>query len=182
MAEKIDIFQVLDHCSKKNISFYENLPDDKKKAIAPFVIQRWLTGTSNGQQIFLINEIVNPFVFTLQKHKTLLWYLITCCMPGKTQRYFWNKTKTSTTKPETLTVVCEYFNYSKKHGRDAINVLKHSDIISCAESLGKQQDIISKINKEWGVKNAGSNKSKTLDDDSRADAGGSAGFEDIFEE
>lgn len=182
MAEKIDIFQVLDHCSKKNVSFYENLPDDKKKAIAPFVIQRWLTGTSNGQQIFLLNEIVNPFVFALQKHKMLVWYLMTCCMPGKPQKYFWNKTKSTTTRPETLAIICEYFNYSRKHGEEALPIIKYEDVILYAESLGKQRDVIVKINKEWGIKNGKESSKETKRINNSDDSRDARGFEDIFEE
>ena len=70
MAEKkhkLDIFRVLDHTSRKDQKFYRELTDDEQKAYMPLVAMRWMTGTTDARQIYFLNELVNPFVFTFTK-------------------------------------------------------------------------------------------------------------------
>lgn len=146
----IDIFRVLDHVSMKDANFYQSLPEQEQKAFQPLVVARWLTGTMNARQIYFLNELVNPFVFSLSKHKELLFDLMTICASGKKQRYFWNKaqSKKTTSTPECVSVVREFLGYNSIHAIEALPLLSDDDILDYAEQLGRQKEDIAKIKRE----------------------------------
>jgi hypothetical protein len=149
---KNDIFAVLGQANNKNAEYFENLPEDQQKALQPLLIQRWLTGTESARQVFMINEIVNPFVFSLFRHKQLLWQLITICTPGKFQKYTWTSQKTDKhSKPVSAQIVSQYYKYSAKHAKDAVKLLTYDQVVELAHQLGAQQDTITKIKKEFDV-------------------------------
>lgn len=149
-SRKLDIFKTLGQISVKNTSFYTDLSEEERKGFLPVVVTRWLSGTSSAKQIYFINELVNPFVFSLHKHPQLLYYLMTLCGPGKTQRYFWNKTASNkaTTMPNAVSVVREQFGYNSRQALEAMPLLSNDDILEYAEDLGRQKDIITKLKKE----------------------------------
>jgi len=149
---KLDLFKTLGNISKKNIDYFKTLSDEEKKDFIPFVVARWLSGTSNPRQIYFLNVVVNPFTFVLgQQHKELLYYLMTACATGKSQKYFWNKlpSKTTTAKPNAVRVVADYFDYSMRHAVEAIKVLTVDDVLRYAGDLGRQPEEIAKIKREF---------------------------------
>ena len=147
---KLDIFRTLNHIDRKDQNFYGDLSEEEKKGFLPVIVARWMSGTSDAKQVYILNEIVNPYVFSLHTHKELLYQLMTVCTSGRTKRYFWNKTASNkqTNLPETIEVIKEYFGYSTSHARDALKLLSKADILDCAEQLGRQKDEIAKITKE----------------------------------
>ena len=149
-THKLDIFNVLNQISTKKRNYYEGLSEEEQKAFMPLVVMRWLSGTRNARQVFYLNELVNPSVFSLHKHKKFLYYLMTICTTGHGQRYFWNKTlsKRSSTTPVTTQTICQFFGYNTREAADALPLLSDEDILSYAEDLGKQPDEIRKIKKE----------------------------------
>lgn len=147
---KLNIFDVLGKLSKKNSAFYDKLNEEEQKALQPLVVQRWLTGTDDARQIYFLNELVNPLVFPLTNHKKLLVQLMSICTSGRFQKYQWKKAKpkSSSSKPQTVAVIRETFDYSSRHATDAIPLLTDEDILEYAEQLGRQPDIIRAIKKE----------------------------------
>lgn len=147
---KFDIFKVLDHISTRNQAFFDKLSDDDLKDIHPLVLMRWLTGTSDKRQVFFINTLANPYIFSLTKHKRLLLKLLMTSCSGKSQRYAWNKqlSKAGASKPISTRVVCEYFGYSKRDADDALKLLQKQDILSMAEDLGYQHEDMLKLRRE----------------------------------
>ncbi len=147
---KLNIFQVLDHISKKDTEYYHKLTEEEQKAFLPVIVTRWLSGTSNARQVYFINELVNTSVFSLHKHKELLYYLMTICGPGRSQRYFWNKTasKKSNSTPISVSIIREYFGYNTTEALECMPLLSNDDIITYAEELGTQSDTITKLKKE----------------------------------
>lgn len=147
---KLDLFNTLGQLSKKNINTYSDLSDDDKKAFQPLVIMKWLSGTSNPAQVFFLNELVNPYVFSLHKHKGLLARLMTVTTTGNTQRYKWTKSKSKagSSTPKTIDLICEYFTYGSKHAVEVLAILSDDEILSFAEQLGRQPDDTKIIKKE----------------------------------
>lgn len=147
---KLDLFNFLNNISRKNEKFYRTLSEEEIKEISPLIIMRWLSGTKDARQIYFLNELVNPFVFTLGNHKELLVDLMTLCTSGRQQRYNFNKAKTKkTTKaPKTVEVIKEYFQYNMIDALEVMPMLSNDDIISFAEQLGRQPPEITAIKKE----------------------------------
>ncbi len=147
---KLDIFTVLEQISTKNLNYYDALSEEEQKAFMPLVVMRWLSGTRNARQVYFLNELVNPSVFSLHKHKKFLYYLMTLCTTGSGQRYFWNKTlsKRSSAAPTVNATIREFFGYNSREAADALPLLSNDDVLSYAEQLGKQPDDIRKIKKE----------------------------------
>lgn len=152
MAErKLDIFRVLKEADLKHTDFYASLTEEERKNFLPFLVTRWLSGTPNRRQIIFLNELVNPFTFSLVGHKELLWKLMTVCTSGKPQRYFWNKlpSKANSSKPISVQVVAEYFQLPTKDAQEAIACLSGNDVLDMAEELGRQPEEIAKLRKEY---------------------------------
>ncbi len=147
---KFDIFDVLGKINKKNTTFFREMPQEEQKAIAPVVLMRWMSGTTDARQVFFLNEAVNPFVFPLAKHPELLIDLMTICAPGKFTRYKWHKSlgKRTTSTPMAISVIREYFGYSHREAQESLPLLKSDDIKDLAEQLGYQKEEITKLNKE----------------------------------
>lgn len=147
----LDLFALLNNISKKDVEAFDRLTEQELREFQPYVIMRWLTGTESARQVFYLNTLANPFVWTLPKHKKLLYYLLTTCTSGKPQRYQWIKAqaKSSPRRPTSVNVVKQYCGYSSAHAVDALNVLTVNDIIEYATDLGYQKEDIAKIKKEW---------------------------------
>ena len=147
---KLDLFNFLNNMSRKNEKFYGTLSEEEIKEISPLILMRWLSGTNNPYQIYMLNELLNPFVFTLGKHKELLVDLMTLSTTGISQRYQFKKAKSKkTTKmPKTAAVIKEYFNYSTLDAVESIPLISNEDILALAEELGKQKPEITVIKKE----------------------------------
>lgn len=147
----LDLFALLDNISRKNVAAYDRLTDEELREFQPFVIMRWLTGTKSARQVFYLNTLLNPFVWTLPKHKKLLYYLLTSSTDGKPQRYTWTKvqSKKISSRPSSVEVIKSHFGYSTSHAIDALKVLSVDDVIEYANELGYQKEDIAKIKKEW---------------------------------
>lgn len=146
---KLDIFKVLGKISTKDKDYYPSLLEEEKKALAPLVVMRWMTGTDSAQQIYFLNELVNPFVFNMANHKELLVDLMTICAPGHNKRYKWMKAgKRAGNTPKLNLLIGEYFGYSTSHAADALPLLSDDQILDYATELGKQPPEIKEYKKE----------------------------------
>jgi len=148
---KLDLFKLLDAINKKKITYYRELSEEEQKEFAPVVIMRWLSGTKDDGQIVFLNEIVNPFVTDLYKHKELLYMLMTVCTDGKFKKYAWKKPKGKLlpSMPLSIEVLKTYYNYNTKEASDVIGIFDVNDIIEHAELLGYEKEDITKIKAEF---------------------------------
>jgi hypothetical protein len=146
----LDIFKVLEKLNFKDQKYFDELSEEDLKGLHPLVLMRWMSGTSEARQVFFLNELVNPMVFPLTKHKQLLLRLLMISGPGKSRRYSWNKAKgkKSSNTPKTLAMVKQHYGYNTDHALDALKILTNEDILELAEYLGKQPDEVKEIAKE----------------------------------
>lgn len=163
MAERpLDIFNVLEKLDVKDTKFYNTLTDKEKKGFAPIVVTRWLSGTSNKQQVIFINEIVNPYIFSLHKHPELLWYLLNDCTTGKKQRYLWNKTITKESGTSAcIACIKEYFHYNLRNAEMVWRTIDHMLVLEMAEELGYQVTEMNRVRKELGLQTSTKGSAKT---------------------
>lgn len=147
--KKLDIFDVLSNLNDKNYNFYDELEDEQTKQFAPLVVNRWMTGCGDSLQVYLDNEIVNPYIFSLQHHKSLLWKLMCISNSGKKQRYNWIKPP-SVNKTSSLAIdaICQYYKYNVRQATQAFAILNKEEVIKIASELGWQPDMISALQKQ----------------------------------
>jgi len=153
MTERtLDLFELLGNINKKKRTYYRELSDQEKKEFVPLIIMRWLSGTTNPGQITFLNEVVNPFVFELSKHKELLFMLMTVCTNGSFKKYTWQKAKGKSmpTMPTSLDVIKRNDPYlSHRQAVDLLKIFKESDILEMAGDLGCEKDELTKIKAEF---------------------------------
>lgn len=152
---KFDIFKLLERLSVKDKAFFDNMTPEDLKALQPLVLMRWMSGTTDMRQLFFLNELTNPMVFSLTKHKRLLLDLLMISSSGKAKRYYWNKTKNNkkTSTPHVIETIKQYFGYSTLEAKEALPLLKDEDILEYASYLGYQSTEYKAVVKELKTRN-----------------------------
>lgn len=146
---KVNLFELLDSLDMKNTKYFKNLSEEQAKEIIPLITMRWLTGSNDARQIYMLNELVNPFVFPLTKHKKLLINLMAISGSKIKHRHKFIKVKKpQTTAPQVIKILKQYFSYSSKAAIEVLPIISDNDILSFAEQLGKQPPEITVIKRE----------------------------------
>lgn len=155
MADRssFDLFAFLSRMNARDQLAYSKLQDDAKKAAAPLVIMRWLSGTSDPAQIIRINQFVNPYIFSLGKEPELLFKLMASSCTGKVSRVNWLKGPSGTGNRLAVKAVMEHYELSSREASEYLMVMSPADVVSCAESLGWEKDQIKKLSTELGHDN-----------------------------
>jgi hypothetical protein len=141
-----DLFSGLSSLSGGNKSWYNDLTPEGQKAASPFVMARWMTGTSDAAQIVRINTFVNPYLFSGTADKNMLFGLLAVSATGKSKRYNWIKAPGSKTKSLSSTVISEFYNCSIREAK--MYSVQNDDVIEMAEELGWDVEDIKKLKKE----------------------------------
>lgn len=150
--QKLDIFEVLGQLNNKNTTYYQQLEPEIQKQIQPLVVNRWMTGTSDDAQVYIDNEVVNPYIFSLSHHKNLLWKLMCAANSGRSQRYQWIKHSSQGTTSLAVQAIQQYFNYNSSDATQALTVLTKKEVIQIADDLGWQSDQIAALDKQLKAK------------------------------
>jgi hypothetical protein len=147
---KLDIFDLLNKLnSAKSRDIYAQLSEDERKGFAPLVVMRWMSGTSDERQIMLLNEFVNPAVFSLGKHPHLLMQLLQAASSKTPKRYAWLSVKSKKKNVEAMKVVGEYFGMSSREVRLLDPFPTKEEVLKMADEIGWQKDDIKKLEKEY---------------------------------
>jgi len=146
-----DLFEGLEKISAGDQQWYDRLSPEDKKAASPFVIARWMTGTSDQAQLIRLNTFVNPYVFSLGQDKALLFKLLSAAATGKTRRYQWIKAPTmkKATKLR-LEVIKEYYEVSSREAALYTANISADTILEMAEELGWDKEELAKLKREVG--------------------------------
>lgn len=166
MGHEFDLFAGLAQISKKNYSWYSDLSPEGKKSAAPFVIARWMTGTTDQAQLIRINSFVNPYLFTLGQEKDLLFKLLSASATGRNVRYNWIKSPgAKATVKLKVEAIKQYYEVSTREANLYIKNISDDDIMEMAESLGWDKTEINSLKKEFSdepgnVKKAGAKPKK----------------------
>jgi hypothetical protein len=148
-AYKLDIFGLLSNIdSPRSGDIYDKLTEDERKGFAPLVVMRWMSGTSDERQIMMLNEFVNPSVFTLSDHPHLLMQLLQVASSKKPKRYAWLGVKSNKKSVECVEVIKQYFGISEREAK-TYSLPPQEEILQMAEELGWDKDRIAKLKKEF---------------------------------
>lgn len=97
----------------------------------------------------MLNELVNPHVFTLGKQPDLLVDLMTVCTDGRPTRYNWIKVEKKQSKyPVCIDVLMRYYTFSSIKARQSLPALSDDAILEHAIDVGVQPDEMKKLKKE----------------------------------
>ncbi len=131
------IFDILGAINQKQYLYYQKLPTENQKAIAPFVLQRWLYSTPRVSQLMVLNSVVNPYTFSLYQHKDLLWKLLCITHHGTPVQYRWKKSNTPPkTVADKVAVISQYHNVSMSEAKFLSDRYTEGDIEDMKQDLG----------------------------------------------
>ena len=154
-----DLFDGLEKLSSGDSKWYDRLSSEDKKSASPFVISRWMTGTTDQAQLIRLNTFVNPYIFSLGHDKALLFKLLAAAATGKTKRYQWiNNPGTKKATKLRLEVIKEYYEVSNREAVLYTTILAE-DILLMAQELGWDREELTKLKKE--VSNGSGSTQKT---------------------
>lgn len=143
----LDIFELLKNINSGNKNYYSNLSPAEQKEIYFFLIQRWMSGTTDAKQIVYLNNFANNKVWSLHKEGNLLYLLLTACSTGK-KHYQFPKKKKKDSRTETLKVVMNYYKCGMKDAIDYLKILSLDDIMDICDACAIDKEIVTKIKKE----------------------------------
>lgn len=141
-----DLFAGLAALGKKELAWFDSLSEAGKKAAAPFVMMRWMTGTSDQLQILRLNRYVNPYVFAGSADKSALFKLLAATATGRNVRYGWLKGPGSKARKLSIDVICQYYDCSTREA--ATYKVDAETILEMVDELGWDKDEIAKLKKE----------------------------------
>jgi hypothetical protein len=129
-AYKLNIFEVLDRADRGEFAWFDFLPEDDKKEVKAWLIQRWLS----SKKLQLVNEITNPFIGSVPTDLT--WRLFCAIgIPG-TKGYKFPPTSGSTQKDLALQIISERYGVSQKVAKEYRPIFNAEDLVAMAESMG----------------------------------------------
>lgn len=144
-----DLFEGLAKLSSRDLQWYDKLSPEDQKAASPFVMARWMTGTSDQAQLVRINTFVNPYGFSLGQEKSLLFKLLAAAATGKSKRYQWLKAPGAKAATKLrLEAIKQYYEVSTREANVYAETISAEDIVAMAEELGWEADELKKLKKE----------------------------------
>lgn len=144
MSELFPLLNAINSCS---VNYYRNLRADEKKQISLFLVNRWLSGTKNKQQILDLNNNVNQLVFSMYNDQDLLYKLM--CTVGKyNTRYSWLSRTKKKSENLTLQLISQYYGCSTEEASTYKDLLDVNDMIEIGLSLNVDKDVLTKLKKE----------------------------------
>ena len=148
MADRdaFDLFDGLASLGRRNLAWYDSLTPAGQKAVAPLILMRWLSGTSDQAQVLRLNTFVNPYVFALGQEKKLLTKGLAAACTGKNSRYAWLKGPASKAAKLRLEVMKQHFGCSTREA--ATYQMSAADLIEMAEELGWDDEQLKKLKAE----------------------------------
>jgi hypothetical protein len=142
---KLDMFKkVLPALDRGDKSFYNSLSNEEKKGYVPLVLMRAMSnlGDQNqnaGNNILLINYIVNIGFWSLSKHPELLHLLLCTTSLGSKQYHPWISAKSNQNKTKEIDAFLMELNPSMN--TDELNIMRMQhdakSIKSLAQDAGK---------------------------------------------
>lgn len=151
VVRALDIFELLGQLDRKNYQLWDQLSEEQRKAFSPLVTLRWMAGTSDHMQIVMLNELINPLVFSFgAERKPVLMQLMTVCTSGRAQRYSWPayNIKSSKKISKAIQAVAEFYQLNESDAEDTRQLFNDEEVLDLADQLGWQKDEVKDLKDE----------------------------------
>jgi hypothetical protein len=142
-TKRIDIFGIIDKLQQKNRAVI-----DQEEQAAPFLLQRWLSGTNDELQILLLNDTSNEYLFSLNKQPKLAMSLLVAATSGNSNRCRWIKQTANKEHALVNSVVAKYYGITIKEAKLHAAMMSKDDILDAACFVGLQPDEIKNLKKQ----------------------------------
>lgn len=134
----MEIFDILKKIENADVEWYETLDDKEKTNATSIVIQRWLYGTSNVNQILNLSQI-NKLLWKFPVyHKDLLFKLLCASIKGKGQRYKWYKMPKSSSQ-KNQSIISEYYSCTEYEADQIKHLITDDDLKVMELALGRNK-------------------------------------------
>lgn len=150
--KEVTIFDLLNEIENQNYAFYDTLSKEQQQILfKPVVVLMWLTSSqSSVEQLSMLDELVNRYLFNFNKHPKLLYLLMCAC--GEHKKKKWKFVKRDVKQQqytETISVVESYYNCSPREAVSYIQLLNVDDVKEMCAALGYEPTQIKGVIKEW---------------------------------
>ena len=141
---RVDIFSIIGKLQSKDRAVVT-----QEEQAAPFLLQRWLSGVSDELQVLLLNDVTNPYIFSLNNHATLINQLLLASTSGYNHRCKWIKQAQSKDSSKlVLQAISRYHNVTIKDAKLYASWMTNEEIIDAASFAGMQPDEIKQLKKQ----------------------------------
>lgn len=146
---KVDIFWLLGQLDRKNYNVWNELTEDQRKSVTPYVLTMWMAGTDDFEQLEKLGMIAAPCVFDFGNKPELMIKVLTACNTNGIKRYEWCAPKNEKKFSRTIQLIASVYKMSHSHASDVISLFSWDDIEELARVQGYQQDEIKELKKEY---------------------------------
>jgi hypothetical protein len=145
-----EIFDHIKQIEKGNMEFYANLPDELKSTVNSYMLLKWMSYTSDKKQILHINALVNSKLFSLSKHKDLLFKLFCSSASGTKNSYKWLKRNTKKGS-ELIKLISDIHNCGINEAVEILEVYSKDDLLELCNDMNLDKIVVDKLKKEINV-------------------------------
>lgn len=146
--KKIDLFELLARIDSCDVDYFDSKSDEDKKKVFFFLIQRWMTGTTDEKQIIQLNHFVNSKLFRFYRHPDLVYRLLCLSSTGK-KRYSWMaRPKKKKSYTAVVDLIMAAYDCNSSEAKDYSTILSKDAIIQLAKDFGVDKDVLKSILKE----------------------------------
>ena len=145
--KKLDIFWLLGQIDRKNYNLWNELTDEQRKEVAPYVLTMWLNGTDEFEQLFKLGTIAAPCVFDFGSRPELMLKVLTACTSGGPKRYEWCAPKNTKKKKLAVELIAKQYHMPLRHAEEMLPMFTNEELEELAKEQGWQPDEIKDLKK-----------------------------------
>jgi hypothetical protein len=145
--KKLDVFWLLGQLDRKNYNVWNELTDDQRKEVAPYVLTMWMAGSDEFEQLVKLGTIAAPCVFDFGNRPELMLKVLTACSSGGTKRYEWCAPKATKKKRAAVELIARTYRMPLRHAEDVLPMFSAAEIEGLAIAEGWQPDEIKDLKK-----------------------------------
>jgi hypothetical protein len=146
---KVDLFWLLGQLDAKNFDLWDQLTEEQRKEVSPYMILRWLAGCNDPEQLVMLGEVANACLFEFGNKKDLMLKVLTACTASGSKRYKWTAPKGAVkSSSKALQLIADTYKMPLRHAIDVRPLFTNAEVTALAEAQGWQKDELAELKKE----------------------------------